>query len=251
MNDLEQVLAGLRRAAPPAVETGALLGAGLVDGYEEFESPVGPVVVTFNPAGVSSVDLASDEVEEHFLARFGRRAVPASPPAGWSARIARAIELGTPGELPIDVRGLTPFQQTVLTMAATIPRGEVRPYGWLAKEVGRPGAVRAVGSTMARNPTPLIVPCHRVVRSDGTIGNYSLGGPHRKWELLRYEGSDPDLLERLASRGVRLVGSDTTGVYCHPTCRIARRITDAHRVEFASTDAAGRAGFRPCRVCRP
>ena len=87
--------------------------------------------------------------------------------------------------------------------ALEIPRGEVRPYGWIAAEIGRPKAVRAVGTALGHNPVPLIVPCHRVVRSDGMIGQYSLGGPENKRTILAGEGVDPDELEALARAGVR------------------------------------------------
>lgn len=249
--NIEDILASLRLDAPASVESGAMLGTGLADGYSEFDSPVGTVIVTFNPMGVSSVDLADDDPISRFADRFGRALYEARPPKGWDTRINRAIERGTPGDLPVDLRSRSQFQQAVLEVTATIPKGEVRPYGWLAKEVGNPGAVRAVGSTMARNPVPLIIPCHRVVRTDGHIGNYSLGGPHNKRSLLAEEGADPADLEALASRHVRYWGSDTTGVYCHPTCHNARRITQAHLVEFRSADQASHAGYRPCKVCRP
>lgn len=249
--NIEMQLAGLRRPAPRIVTSGALLGVGQVDGYAVFESPVGEVIVSFNPAGVSSVDLADDESEARFTERIGREMIPARPPSGWDAKIGRAIERGTPGDLPVDLRSVTVFRRSVLEATATIPRGQVRSYGWLAHRVGNDGAVRAVGSTMASNPVPLIVPCHRVVRTDGTIGNYSLGGPHNKRELLAHEGADPEWLESLARRGVRYVGSNTTRIVCHPTCSHARRITDRHRVEFGDLTAAGAAGFRPCAICRP
>ncbi len=249
--NIEDTLASLRMQAPASIESGTLLGTGLADGYAEFDSPVGTVIVTFNPIGVSSVDLADDDPVSRFAERFGRPLYAARPPKGWDTRINRAIERGTPGDLPVDLRSRSAFQQSVLEVTATIPKGEVRPYGWLAKEVGNPGAVRAVGSTMARNPVPLIIPCHRVVRTDGHIGNYSLGGPGNKRSLLAEEGADPGDLESLASRHIRYWGSDTTGIYCHPTCRNARRITDAHLVEFRSAGEAAAAGYRACKVCRP
>jgi O-6-methylguanine DNA methyltransferase len=248
--NVEQGLRDIRRPAPPRVTSGALLGVGIVDGYAVFDSPLGDVVVSFNPAGVSSVDLADDDIEERFASRFGRRMVPARPPRGWDVKIDRAIERGAPGDLPIDFR-TTEFRRAVLEAAATIPRGQVRSYGWLARRVGNEGATRAVGSTMASNPVPLIVPCHRVVRTDGRIGNYSLGGPHNKRQLLALEGADPEWLESLASRGVRYLGSDTTRIVCHPTCSHARRISAAHRVEFPDLDAATTTGYRPCQACRP
>lgn len=248
---IEQQLAGLRSEAAPVTELAVLLGTGLVEGVAEYESPVGPVLVSFNPDGVSSVELASDDASEHIAQRLGRPVHEARPPRRWDGWIEKAIERGSPGDLPVDLRGVSTFQRSVLEVTAGIPRGEVRPYGWLAKEVGNAGAVRVVGSAMARNPIPLIIPCHRVVRTDGMIGEYSLGGPSNKRSLLRLEGADPDGLEMLARRRVRLWGSDTTHVYCLPTCRHARRITDAHRVEFHTGDEAEAAGYRPCTVCRP
>jgi O-6-methylguanine DNA methyltransferase len=121
----------------------------------------------------------------------------------------------------------------------------------VAYEIDSPKAVRAVGSAVARNPIPLIIPCHRVVRTDGHIGNYSLGGPHNKIDLLEHEGARPGLLETLASHHVRVQGDASTGVYCHPTCRAVRRAGAGDLVGFRSTDAAEDAGFRPCELCRP
>jgi len=252
MTELEATLAGLRAQPPDQVARAVHLGAGLVDGATVRRSPVGDVVVAFNPSGVVSVDLASDEtLEARHVERFGRRLVEADPPSAWADRLDRALDEGRPGTLPLDLRTLTDFQRSVLAVAATIPRGEVRPYGWLAHEVGNDGAVRAVGSVMAKNPVPLVVPCHRVVRSDGTIGAYSLGGPENKRVLLDEEGADPAALEALARRGIRYIGSDSTGVYCLPTCRHTRRITDIHRMEFRGRGDAEVAGLRPCLVCRP
>ena len=96
----------------------------------------------------------------------------------------------------------------VWTKALEIPRGEVRPYGWIAAEIGRPRAVRAVGTALGHNPVPLIVPCHRVVRTDGTIGQYSLGGPGNKRTILAAEGLDPEALEAAARRRRAAVGLD-------------------------------------------
>jgi len=96
-----------------------------------------------------------------------------------------------------------------------------------------------------------VVPCHRVVRTDGFIGNYSLGGPHNKRAILAAEGVDPEALEEDARRGVRLVGSDTTKIYCWPTCRHARRVTPQHKVSFRSLREADARGYRACKVCRP
>jgi len=111
--------------------------------------------------------------------------------------------------------------------------------------------VRAVGTALAHNPVPLVVPCHRVVRSDGLLGQYSLGGPGNKRAILATEGLDADELEELARAGIRYVGSDTTRIYCLPSCHNARRISDRHRVPFRSAGASEAAGYRACRECRP
>lgn len=248
---IETELANLRHRESPDLLGAVQLGTGVVDGYAIFESPIGDVMVAFNPDGVSAVDLADETFEDRFSQRFHRSLAPASPPSAWGSKITRAIEEGRLGSVPVDFRSVTTFQRSILEIAATIPRGEVRPYSWLARRAGNPGAARAVGSTMARNPVPLIIPCHRVVRTDGTIGKYSLGGAENKWQLLNVEGATPEYLEGLAADGVRFVGSDSTGIFCYPTCHQARRITQGHLQLFGSTDDAAGRGFRPCRVCQP
>jgi O-6-methylguanine DNA methyltransferase len=244
-------LESLAGRAPSLLLRSVEVGTGLVDGYSLYETHLGEVMVTFNPRGVTSVDLAEGDREGRFEARFGRKAAPAQPPSPWAKEIGRALELGRPGSVPVDLEGMSEFRQRILRIAATIPRGQVRPYSWLAMEVGSPGAARAVGSTMAHNPVPLIVPCHRVVRSDGRIGQYSLGGPHNKWSLLTWEGADPGRLEELAAAGFRYVGSDATGVFCYPTCANARRIAAANLQRFRSKESAASAGYRRCAACRP
>ena len=185
---IESKLSGLIGEMPSGVSEGVALGTGLAEGFDFYDSAIGLVVVIFNPEGVSSLDIA-DGYEERYSQRFSKPLIRADAPSAWRSHIQEAIERGTPGKVPVDLRAVTEFQRQVLRMTATIPKGEVRPYGWVAREVDRPRAVRAVGSAVARNPIPLIIPCHRVVRSDGHIGNYSLGGPHNKIDLLEHEGA--------------------------------------------------------------
>ncbi|KIE57830.1 cysteine methyltransferase [Methylacidiphilum kamchatkense Kam1] len=90
------------------------------------------------------------------------------------------------GELLL--QGLSPFYKMVLERVKTIPKGSVKTYSQLAEEIGHPLAVRAVGSALARNPMPLLIPCHRVIRKNGLIGHYSLGGKSMKEKLLKMEG---------------------------------------------------------------
>lgn len=90
--------------------------------------------------------------------------------------------------VPIDLSGLPPFQQRVLIATAAIPCGATRSYAWVAARIGAPRAVRAVGTALARNPIPLLIPCHRVLRSDGGLGGFSLGaGRPLKAALLELE----------------------------------------------------------------
>jgi len=252
--DLEAALAGLAVRAPATLAPATLVAVGLADRYAELPSPLGPIVVAWNGRGISWVDRAADPAafEARFDATVGR---PLERADAVPATLARAIAARLGGDrrvrIPLDLRGRTEFETAVLMKALEIPRGEVRPYGWIAAEIGRPKAVRAVGTALAHNPVPLVVPCHRVVRSDGSIGQYSLGGPAAKRTILAAEGLDPAALEAGARAGIRFLGSATTHVVCLPTCHNAKRITPAHRVPFRSLASAAAAGYRACRECRP
>jgi len=245
-------LSSLRTTAPRRVVDLTLTATGHIDEYEFVDGPTGRLAIAFNGRGVAGVVPDRDHVDaaEALEARTRRRAVPGTMPARLRASVERVLRTGKLGSLAIDTRSMSEFQRMVLRKAAEIPPGELRPYGWLAREIGRPEATRAVGTALARNPVPVLLPCHRVSRSDGSVGRYAFG-PTMKRDLLEAEGLDPQRYEDLISRGVRYLGSDTTKVFCVPTCTHARRITDAHRREFRTQRAAEAAGKRPCKVCRP
>lgn len=99
-------------------------------------------------------------------------------------------------EVPLDLGAGTAFQQEVWRALAAIPHGAVTSYAALARDLGRPLAVRAVGAAVGRNPVSVIVPCHRVLGSDGTLTGYA-GGLPRKTALLRLEGALPEGLRSL------------------------------------------------------
>jgi len=88
----------------------------------------------------------------------------------------------------LDLSRATTFQREVWKITRLIPYGETRSYGWVAGQLGKPGAVRAVGQALARNPLSIIIPCHRVIASDGKLGGYS-GGLEMKRYLLRLEAT--------------------------------------------------------------
>ncbi len=241
-------------SAPPTLADDVLVEIGLADRMAPIDSPLGTLWVAWNGRGVSEVEQAVDgqEAARRHAARTGRpTTVVASLPPALSDAIARRIAGERRVRLPLDLRGRTEFEVAVWTKALEIPRGEVRPYGWIAAEIGRPKAVRAVGTALGHNPVPLIVPCHRVVRTDGTIGQYSLGGPGNKRTILSAEGLDPTAMEAAARGGERLSGSTTTRIVCWPTCRHARRVQDRYRVSFRSLGEARAKGYRPCKICRP
>lgn len=243
----------LRAIAPASLPDRVLVDVGLVDSFARIDSPLGPLWVAWNGRGVSAVEAAPDgeTFALNHAAHTGRRAVAGTLPARLERAIVRRLSGDRRANVPLDLRGHTEFEQAVWMKALEIPRGQVRPYGWIAAEIGRPKAVRAVGSALGHNPVPLIVPCHRVVRTDGMIGQYSLGGPQNKRRILTAEGLDPDALEALAQRGVRYFGSDTTRIMCLPTCHHAKRVTDRHRMQFRSFADGLAQGYRACKVCRP
>jgi O-6-methylguanine DNA methyltransferase len=232
----------LRMEAPASLAPAVLAEVGLADWYAPLDTALGEMFVAFGAEGITMVDRAGDSPA--FVARYRDR-------TGRSVQQADVVPAALLRRPRFDLRGLTAFERDVLTATQKIPSGEVRPYSWVAREIGRPGAVRAVGSALGHNPIPLLIPCHRVVRTDGLIGNYSLGGNEAKRTILAAEGVDADELERMARHGTRYIGSDTTHIYCFPTCRHARRISDQHRVALRSAKAAESTGFRACKVCRP
>jgi methylated-DNA-[protein]-cysteine S-methyltransferase len=92
-------------------------------------------------------------------------------------------------DLPVDLSAVTSFQREVLLAACQIPRGQVRTYAEVARQIGRPKAARAVGQALASNPVPIVVPCHRVLAADGSLRGYTGGGGLRtKRRLLTLEG---------------------------------------------------------------
>lgn len=249
---IEAQLAALARSAPEDTLDSVLKSTDLADEYTVINGPTGPAYLAWNGRGITAfVPVEAVGSRDDFESRHPRRAsFVDTPPERLATHLTRTIETGRLGRLPVDLSSIGEFQRKVLEKCSEIPPGEIRPYGWIAREIGSPGAVRAVGTALGRNPIPVLIPCHRVVRTDGRIGNYAYGSPMKR-SLLEHEGLDPDAIEAQARHGVRLVGSDTTGIYCYPTCRHAKRITDTHRVEFRSEAAATQEGYRACKVCRP
>jgi methylated-DNA-[protein]-cysteine S-methyltransferase len=195
----QQLRAQLERASA-GVDTDRLLAAlsarareaRLIDAaYDRLDSPLGPLLVAVTPAGVVRVAFDS-EAEGRFMEELAR---------GVSARVLRDRTLVDEArrqlaqyfegrrrtfELELDWRLVLGFRRRVLRATARIPYGETRSYRHMAGAAGSPNAVRAAGSALANNPLPIIVPCHRVLRSDGGLGGYR-GGLALKRRLLALE----------------------------------------------------------------
>jgi O-6-methylguanine DNA methyltransferase len=250
---LYQELRMLGQAAAPGSLLGAVLEElGLAERYLSLETPIGTVYVAFNGTKIGGVAPAKDDAsfERTYRARTGRSARRAEEaPDALLAAIRRHLA-GEAVDLDLDLSRLSEFERAVLLKAREIPHGEVRPYGWIAREIGRPGAVRAVGSALNKNPIPLLIPCHRVVKSDGQIGEYAFG-PAMKRALLTWEGLDLARVEALARAGIRFVGAVTDDEYCLPTCHWVRDRPPAELRQFGSMAAAQAAGYKPCSSCRP
>ncbi len=238
--------------APPALLPAVLDGIGAGDRYAPYESPIGPLFVAYNEHGVSLVLRAGDShaFERAFRMRFGRpiRPVPALPD-GLTAALEARLQGDQRLQLRIDLRNLTSFERAVLLKTLEIPRGEVRPYAWIAREIGHPAAVRAVGAALGGNPAPLLIPCHRVVRSDGQIGNYLFGSATKR-AVLEQEGAAPDVLEALGRAGVRFLGDPDDGTFCLPTCGGLHRRSE-RLIKLRSEREALATGLQPCRACWP
>ena len=107
---------------------------------------------------------------------------------------ATAATVGYPTWCPIKPWSFTDFQKRVYKAVLSIPLGEVRSYNWVAKRIGRPNAVRAVGTALKKNPFTIVIPCHRVVKSDGSLGGYSRGVKNKK-HLLALEKKIIELIK--------------------------------------------------------
>jgi methylated-DNA-[protein]-cysteine S-methyltransferase len=149
------------------------------------DSPIGPLVLAAGPRGLCALSLRGRMPDLPAPAREGKppREITAALEAYFAGDL-RAIDA-----LDVDPQG-TGFQQRVWAALRTIPAGTTWSYARLAREVARPSATRAVGAANGRNPIALVVPCHRVIASDGTLGGYGGGLEMKRW-LLRHERSWP------------------------------------------------------------
>ncbi|WP_419860153.1 methylated-DNA--[protein]-cysteine S-methyltransferase [Candidatus Palauibacter sp.] len=166
---------------------------GPVIRWRRFDSPFGVMRVAASPAGLVALSW-QDESDDAFVAGLERR-YRSTPVVRDTDRLAPAEAQLTEYfgrhrprfDLFVDLTELGDFQRAVLDAASGLEFGETVTYTEIARRIGRPKASRAVGGALGRNPVPIIVPCHRVIRSDGTLGGYT-GGLRYKRTLLDIEG---------------------------------------------------------------
>lgn len=180
----------------------ALSRAGAT-GFALFDSAIGRCAIAWSASGVVGVQLpeASDaETAGRIRRHLGSSAstLPAEPPPAVARAIdaLRALVAGEReadaalGAVPIDYGRRGELERRIYEALRSVPPGETTTYGELAKRVGEPGAAQAVGQAMAKNPMPLLVPCHRVLAGDGSLGGFSgPGGVGQKRRLLEIEGA--------------------------------------------------------------
>lgn len=161
-------------------------GRGVTIRYTVADSSLGPMLIAATDKGLCRISFDEDEAE--LRRRFPKARISHADQAFQAlaqAVVALADNPARSANLPIDVRG-TAFQQAVWDALRAIPPGETRTYKEIAESVGRPGAVRAAGSACGDNVLALLIPCHRVLRSDGGLGGYAYG-LERKEKLLERE----------------------------------------------------------------
>jgi len=157
-----------------------------------FDTPFGHTALVYQDR-VRRIFLPAPEIEalRAEMSPLSPRLVSRHPPfvTDLVSRIQSYLEGRYSASLPLealDFSRCSPFQQEVLRVEYTIPFGQVRTYQWVAAQLGKPNAARAVGNALARNPFPLVIPCHRCIRSDGSLGGFQR--PGLKQKLLKLEG---------------------------------------------------------------
>lgn len=180
------------RSAREMGMTPAVLRKGAAGQRIQFsivDSPLGRLLAAYTERGVCCVKIGGDDraLEREFRSEFSEAEIQPAGPAihEWIARIVRSVDGGETASIPIDARG-TAFQWRVWKELQRIPRGTTLSYTDVARRIGQPSAVRAVARACATNPVALVIPCHRVVREDGTLGGYRWG-LERKADLLARE----------------------------------------------------------------
>ncbi|MHB1127236.1 MAG: methylated-DNA--[protein]-cysteine S-methyltransferase [Bacillota bacterium] len=233
--------------------------------WSRRETGLGPLTVATSPRGVCRIALPNEEPEEtlgwlksHFpSATIEEQGV--GPDKVFDQIFAYIEGQLQEFHIDLDFHG-TPFQILVWKQLLTIAYGTTVSYLSVAQAAGNPAAVRAVGGAVGANAVALIVPCHRVVGSNGTLTGFG-GGLPLKRRLLQLEdilprnGETVDqwLTRRNLSPAEAVIGHPGTEVFCRPLCYHVRKLLDGNKIPhvFSGAIAALQSGFQPCKVCKP
>lgn len=224
--------------------------------YRIFDSPLGRILIGRTEQGVSLVRYLGSRGGLGLVRAAGVEAVAdGAELERFSRELLEYLEgRRTRFEWPIDLRlARSDFHRTVLEAAARIPYGAVTSYANLAREVGRPAAVRAVAQALRKNPVPIVIPCHRVVGASGDLTGYAGNKIALKQRLLAVEGVPAVRTERdfRVLREAMYVTAPGEEAYCRPTCGSLPSVSLAWLTLFASRECAEACGLRPCTSCRP
>jgi len=216
-------------------------------------SPVGRLLVAESNRGLAAIHYLAIDGAERTLEML-RKKFDLIENQARARRIGTEIDRLFKGDLSVLAHRVdltlveSDFQRRALISLRTVPAGAVITYQGLAAAVGHPNSQRAIGTTMATNPVPIFVPCHRVIKSDGSIGNYG-GGVENKLKLLRAEGFAVGRDLRLPPGAV--MGHRKTRIFCRPECSAAKRADSSRTLYFADAQSAAKAGLRACKLCGP
>ena len=200
MEHIEEALDEIYAAPPAATEVVERMSQSVQQWQDAIwydalrDSPIGPLFVAVSDQGVVAIEFGTDEAAlvSELEARHGVKAIRSMERvSGTMSQLLQYLSGDRKVfELDVDLSDSTEFQQKVLEAASAVPPGYVVTYGEIAARIGKPQSSRAVGQALARNPIPIIVPCHRVVAADGSLTGYSgAGGIDTKAHLLRLEGA--------------------------------------------------------------
>lgn len=255
----DRAVEALVRAAHPGIRRAMKLLRRPEARIGILPSPVGQLLVAEGPHGFATIHFLSSSDAERPLAKL-RRKFDLLENETWRADTARELARYFGGDFSVLghevdlVMVESEFQRRALMRLREVPIGSVITYQGLATAVGEPDAQRAIGNTMASNPIPIFIPCHRVIRSDGTIGNYG-GGVKNKITLLRNEGfalgSSARMPSSLRMPPSAVMGHRHTHIYCRPECSAAKRADPRRSLIFADARHARDAGLRACKLCKP
>jgi methylated-DNA-[protein]-cysteine S-methyltransferase len=262
---VDEVVATLRTAIPPADETARerLLARlsdlrGRIVHYRVFRSPLGLILLGSTEQGVSLVE---------YLGRRGAAGSRLFREAGLEPHedgaelerfhvelmdylAGRRIRL----DWPLDLRlARSDFHRAVLQATAGVPYGAVTSYAGIARDIGKPSAVRAVAQALRQNPVPIVVPCHRIIGSGGALVGYAGSRVGLKERLLTVEGVRTEHRRRevRVARGAMYAWNHDCREYCLPTCGDISKRPIGSVTLFASVREARTLGLSPCHDCRP